>query len=146
MNTRAKDLGFSTRIQNCISGDVKDVGTKITKTFSRTKVDCIIFGGETTVVVKGKGKGGRNQELVLYIVSNLTKQNRHAIVASIGTDGIDGTTNYAGAIWQTGEKIEKIKHYLEKNDSYHFFNKYGGLIFTGPTGTNLMDVGLVFRQ
>ena len=146
MNTRAKDLGFSTRIQNCISGDVKDVGTKITKTFSRTKVDCIIFGGETTVIVKGKGKGGRNQELVLYMVSNLTKQCMHAIVASVGTDGIDGTTNYAGAIWQTGEKIEKIKHYLEKNDSYHFFNKYGGLIFTGPTGTNLMDVGLVFRQ
>ena len=146
MNTRAKKLGLSTRIQNCISGDVKDIGIKIAKTFSRTKVDCVIFGGEPTVIVKGKGKGGRNQELVLQVVSNLVKQKMHAIVASVGTDGVDGTTDSAGAIWQTGEKIDKIKPYLEKNDSYHFFNKYGGLIFTGPTGTNLMDIGLVFRQ
>jgi hydroxypyruvate reductase len=146
MNAKAKDLGFSTKIQNCISGDVKDIGMKMAKIFYRTKVDCVIFGGETTVVVKGKGKGGRNQELVLHMVSNLAKQNRHAIIASVGTDGIDGTTDSAGAIWQTDKKIEKIKPYLEKNDSYHFFNNYGGLIFTGPTGTNLMDIGLVFRQ
>ena len=146
MNARAKELGFSTKIQNCISGDVKDIGIKITKTFSRTKVDCVIFGGEPTVVVKGKGKGGRNQELVLHVISNLVKQNRHAIVTSVGTDGMDGTTDYAGAIWQTGEKIDEIKPYIENNDSYHFFNKYGGLIFTGHTGTNLMDIGLVFRQ
>lgn len=146
MNIKAKKLGFSTMIQNCISGDVKDAGRKITKTFSRTKADCIIFGGEPTVTVRGKGKGGRNQELVLHMISNLAKQNKHAIVASVGTDGVDGTTNFAGAIWKTDEKIDKIKSYLEKNDSYHFFNKYGGLIFTGPTGTNLMDIGLVFRQ
>ena len=146
MNSRAKNLGFSTKIQNCISGDVKDIGMTIAKIFSSTKVDCIIFGGEPTVVVKGKGKGGRNQELVLHTVSNLAKQNRHAIVVSVGTDGIDGNTNSAGAIWQSYDKIEKITPYLGKNDSYHFFKKYGGLIFTGPTGTNLMDVGLVFRQ
>ena len=146
MNVKAKELGFSTKIQNCISGDVKDVGRKITKIFFRTKVDCIIFGGEPTVTVTGKGKGGRNQELVLHVISNLSKQNRHAIVASVGTDGVDGTTDFAGAIWKTGEKIDKIKPYLKKNDSFHFFNKYGGLIFTGPTGTNLMDIGLVFRQ
>jgi hydroxypyruvate reductase len=146
MNAKAKELGFSTIIQNCMSGDVKDIGMKITKTFSRTKVDCIIFGGEPTVVVKGKGMGGRNQELVLHILSNLAKQNGRAIIASVGTDGVDGTTDFAGSIWQTGEKIDMIKPYLEKNDSYHFFNKYGGLIFTGHTGTNLMDLGLVFRQ
>jgi hydroxypyruvate reductase len=146
MNAKAKELGFSTIIQNCMSGDVKDIGMKIAKTFSRTKVDCIIFGGEPTVVVKGKGMGGRNQELVLHILSNLAKQNGRAIIASVGTDGVDGTTDFAGSIWQTGEKIDMIKPYLEKNDSYHFFNKYGGLIFTGHTGTNLMDLGLVFRQ
>jgi len=146
MNTTAKDLGFSTKIQNCISGDVKDVGMKIAKTFSSTKVDCIIFGGEPTVVVKGNGKGGRNQELVLQTISNIAKQKRHAIVISVGTDGIDGITNSAGAIWQSDGKIDKIQQYLDKNDSYHFFKKYGGLIFTGLTGTNLMDIGLVFRQ
>ena len=146
MNAKAKDLGFSTAIQNCISGNVKDVGMKIAKTFSSTKSDCVIFGGEPTVVVKGKGKGGRNQELVLHTVSNLAQQNRHAIVVSVGTDGIDGTTDSAGAIWESDDKIDKIKPYLGKNDSYNFFKKYGGLIFTGPTGTNLMDIGLVFRQ
>ena len=146
MNVKAKKLGFSTKIQDCISGDVKDAGHKIAKIFSRTRADCIIFGGEPTVTVKGKGKGGRNQELVLHVISNLAKQNRHAIVTSVGTDGVDGTTNFAGAIWKTGEKTDMIKPYLKKNDSYHFFKKYGGLIFTGPTGTNLMDIGLVFRQ
>jgi hydroxypyruvate reductase len=146
MNIHAKDLGFSTKILRCISGDVKDLGMKIAKTLSDEKIDCVIFGGEPTVIVKGKGKGGRNQELVLHTTIDLTKQNRHAIVASVGTDGIDGTTDCAGAIWQSVNKINQIKPYLDKNNSYNFFKKYGGLIFTGPTGTNLMDIGLVLRQ
>ncbi|MDE1769052.1 MAG: DUF4147 domain-containing protein [Thaumarchaeota archaeon] len=146
MKDRSKELGFSTNTLNCMSGNVKDLGIKIAKIFSNKKIDCVIFGGEPTVVVKGKGRGGRNQELVLYIVSNLAKKNINAIVASVGTDGIDGTTDYAGAIWQSDYEVDKIKSYLDKNDSYNFFKKYGGLILTGPTGTNLMDIGLVFRQ
>lgn len=146
MNMHAKDLGFSTKILSCISGDVKDLGMKIAKIVSNKKIDCVIFGGEPTVIVKGKGKGGRNQELVLHTTLNLVKQNRHAIVVSVGTDGIDGITDCAGAIWDADDEIDKIKSYLGKNDSYNFFKKYGGLIFTGPTGTNLMDIGLVFRQ
>lgn len=146
MNARAKDLGFSTKVLNCMSGDVKDLGIKIAKTLSDKKINCVIFGGESTVVVKGKGKGGRNQELVLYTAIDLAKQGKKAIMASVGTDGVDGKTDCAGAIWQSDQKIDKIMPYLDENNSYNFFKKYGGLIFTGPTGTNLMDIGLVIRQ
>jgi glycerate 2-kinase len=146
MNIRAKDLGFSTKVLNCMSGDVKDLGMKIAKTLSDKKINCVIFGGEGTVVVKGKGKGGRNQELVLYTAIDLAKQGKKAIVASVGTDGVDGNTDCAGAIWKSDRKIDKITPYLNENNSYNFFRKYGGLVFTGPTGTNLMDIGLVLRQ
>jgi len=146
MIIRAKDLGFSTQVLSCISGDVKDLGMKLAKIFSDKKMRCVIFGGESTVVVKGKGNGGRNQELVLHTVTDLAKQDKNAIVVSVGTDGIDGRTDCAGAIWQSDLKIDKIKPYLDNNNSYNFFKKYGGLIFTGPTGTNLMDIGLVLRR
>jgi glycerate 2-kinase len=125
---------------------VQDLGEKLSKTFVDKKMNCIIFGGETTVVVKGKGNGGRNQELVLYAAINLAKKGKKGIIASVGTDGIDGKTDCAGAIWQSDKKTDKIKPYLDKNNSYNFFKKYGGLIFTGPTGTNLMDVGLVLTK
>lgn len=146
MIIRAKDLGFSTQVLSCISGDVKDLGMKLAKIFSDKKMRCVIFGGESTVVVKGKGNGGRNQELVLHTVTDLAKQDKNAIVVSVGTDGIDGRTDCAGAIWQSDLKIDKIRPYLDNNNSYNFFKKYGGLIFTGPTGTNLMDIGLVLRR
>ncbi|HJW19940.1 MAG TPA: DUF4147 domain-containing protein [Candidatus Nitrosotalea sp.] len=146
MKLRAKSLGYSTRTLDCVSGDVKDLGSRISKTFSGNRKSCVIFGGESTVVVTGKGKGGRNQELVLYCASNLSKKNNDIVIGSVGTDGIDGTTNCAGAIWQSGQKIDKIKQYLDNNNSYNFFKKYGGLVFTGPTGTNLMDVGVVLRK
>jgi glycerate 2-kinase len=146
MNLCAKDLGFSTKIRRCISGDVKDLGMEFGKKFSDKEMNCFIFGGETTVIVKGKGNGGRNQELVLHTVTSLAKQDKNAIVVSVGTDGIDGKTDCAGAIWQSDQKIDKIKPYLDSNNSYDFFKKFGGLIFTGPTGTNLMDIGLVLRR
>lgn len=150
MNRRAKQLGYSTQVLSGMSGNVKDLGRKIAKTLSDKKINCVIFGGEPTVVVQGKGKGGRNQELVLYITIDLAvdlaKHGTKAIVASVGTDGIDGKTDCAGAIWKSDQKIDKIMPYLNENNSYNFFKKYGGLVFTGPTGTNLMDIGLVVRQ
>ena len=146
MKLRARSLGYSTKTLDSISGDVKDLGSKISKTFSGNKKSCVIFGGESTVVVTGKGKGGRNQELVLYCASSLSKKNDDILIGSVGTDGIDGTTNCAGAIWQSGQKTDKIKQYLDCNNSYNFFKKYGGLVFTGPTGINLMDVGVILRK
>ena len=146
MRLRAKDLGYSTKILDCLSGNVQDLGSKISKTFSGKKMNCVIFGGESTVVVTGKGKGGRNQELVLYTVSDLSKKYKDVIVSSVGTDGIDGKTDCAGAILQSDQNPNAIKQYLDKNNSYNFFKKHGGLIFTGRTGTNLMDIGLVLRK
>jgi glycerate 2-kinase len=105
----------------------------------------LVGGGETTVTVVGKGKGGRNQELVL--ASALVIGSGMPLwVASMGTDGVDGTTDAAGAVagWKTVRKAKQAgvdpSKYLSDNDSYRFFRKVGGLIMTGPTGTNLNDV------
>ena len=146
MKLHAKDLGYSSRVLAGIAGDVQDLSSDVTRTFSDKKMSCVIFGGEGTVVVTGKGKGGRNQELVLHCATYLSKKKKNAVVVSVGTDGIDGVTNCSGAIWQSDQKIDKVPPYLDKNNSYGFFKKYGGLILTGATGTNLMDIGLVLRK
>jgi len=143
MAKKAKSLGYSTKIYSGVSGDVKLAAKKILQKANLKKNNCLIFGGETTVRLIGSGKGGRNQELVLHIISAL-KQN--AIVASIGTDGIDGNTKHAGAIFD--HKISKniSKPYLQNNDSSSFFKKFGGLITIGPTHSNLLDIGLVLSK
>ena len=145
MARRARQLGFSTRVVHCVSGSVDKTAVKIIKMLPKGKNSCIIFGGETTVTVKGKGKGGRNQELVLYMMKNLKHNTKHVMV-SVGTDGMDGNTNAAGAIVESDTLVEEIDGFLKNNDSYHFFKKHGGLVFTGPTHTNLMDIGLILRR
>ncbi len=109
---------------------------------------CILSGGETTVTLKGKGKGGRNQEFVL--ASLLALEGWGPVVTfSAGTDGIDGPTDAAGAIGDssTVERARKLgldpARYLDVNDSYHFFQRMEALVKTGPTGTNVMDVRLM---
>lgn len=140
MKRQAKKLGYSaTALQN-ITGNVIDVSKKLSNQVKKNS--CLIFGGETTVMVKGNGKGGRNQELTLRLAQLLGKKGIKCIVACMGTDGIDGNTYAAGAMIQSSTS-DKIKPYLEKNNSYHYFKKYGGLLYTGPTGTNLVDIGLV---
>ena len=146
MALHARHLGFSTRVALCISGNVNKTSVKITKMLSRRKNSCVIFGGETTVIIRGKGKGGRNQELVLHMLENLKKQNKKDVIVSVGTDGIDGNTDAAGAIAESDIPTQKMNRFLRNNDSYHFFKKYGGLIFTGPTHANLMDIGLILRR
>ena len=101
---------------------------------------CLIFGGETTVNVKGSGRGGRNQELALASLQEL-KDHRGIYLLSAGTDGIDGNSDAAGAI--VSHKLyrpREIETYLQNNDSYSFFEKYGGLLSPGKTGTNVMDI------
>ena len=143
MEKKSKEFGIKTKVI-CISGDVKTATKKLI--FKHPKNNSVlIFGGETTVKVKGKGKGGRNQELVLRLLEKLNPKNKDFVIASVGTDGIDGNTKYAGAI--TGNvkvKSSVMKSYLEKNDSNSFFKKYGGLIKTGYTHTNLLDIGLIY--
>lgn len=143
MKNKSKQLGISCKTLG-ISGDVAKAASKIIKNIPKKKNSCIIFGGETTVQVKGKGKGGRNQELVLRILEKTHKIKHDLIISSIGTDGIDGNTKFAGAIIKNYRlKSKKIKSYLKNNNSNSFFKKYGGLIKTGYTNTNLMDIGIV---
>ena len=118
------------------------------KSFIETPGDLIIGGGETTVTVKGEGKGGRNQEFVL---AGLDKVGE-GVLASIGTDGIDGMTDSAGAmadknVHKTGiEKGYDIDTFLENNDSHEFFKDCGGLIISGPTGTNVADISVYLKS
>ena len=109
----------------------------------------LIMGGETTVSVKGSGRGGRNQEFALSAAIEIDGYS-DIIIASFDTDGIDGLSPAAGAI-VSGETVGKARKnglspesYLENNDSFTFFNNLKGhLIITGPTGTNINDVVLV---
>ncbi|MCC7496787.1 MAG: glycerate kinase [Bryobacterales bacterium] len=109
---------------------------------------CILSGGETTVTVKGDGKGGRNQEFALAAAIELAGVDA-VTVLSAGTDGTDGPTDAAGAI-ADGETLararkldlEAVRH-LAENNAYPFFDALGDLVCTGPTGTNVMDVMLV---
>ncbi|MBN2264920.1 MAG: DUF4147 domain-containing protein, partial [Candidatus Aminicenantes bacterium] len=112
---------------------------------------CLLAGGELTVTVKGRGRGGRNTEFVLAAIVDLDKAGISGLdwlILSLGTDGIDGPTGAAGA-WADPKTIRTARalglnpaDYLEDNDSYGFFKQTGNLIVTGPTGTNVMDLRL----
>ena len=146
MAIKAKSLGISTKIYSSVNDDVSTSAQKIVKMIKSSRKSCIIFGGESTVHVKGSGKGGRNQELVLQILKRIQNIDQNVLVSSISTDGIDGNTNYSGALIKNHSiNLQKISLYLKNNDSNSFFKKYGGLIKTGPTNTNLMDVGLIIK-
>ena len=146
MSKNAKKLGFVTKIVSPISGNVEDAASKLARSLTSKSRSCLIFGGETTVKVKGKGKGGRNQELVLHLLNRLSKNNINFVMTSVGTDGLDGNTTSAGAIAISGMPSKMIKKYLRYNDSHAYFKKHGGLIITGPTHTNLMDIGLILQN
>ena len=146
MAIKAKSLGISTKIYSSVNGDVSTSAQKIVKMMKSSRKSCIIFGGESTVHVKGNGKGGRNQELVLQILKRIQNLDQNVLISSISTDGIDGNTNYSGALIKNHSiNLQKISLYLKNNDSNSFFKKYGGLIKTGPTNTNLMDIGLIIK-
>lgn len=113
-----------------------------------SKPRLFVYYGESTVDVKGKGKGGRNQELALRGALQIAG-HENVTWLSAGTDGVDGPTDAAGAVVDGSTISEAAKrdidpqHYLENNDSYHFHQKMGTLLKTGPTGNNLMDIALV---
>jgi hydroxypyruvate reductase len=106
---------------------------------------CVLSGGETTVTLQGDGKGGRNTEFALASAIAL-EGVEHVIVLSGGTDGTDGLTDAAGA-FADGKTVVRARQgeldptdYIRRNDSYTFFETLGGLVITGPTRTNVMDV------
>lgn len=111
---------------------------------------CVIASGETTVTVSGTGKGGRNQEFAFAMARPLERLGPHVAAASIGTDGIDGPTDAAGAIVDPATfdraraaGITSPQTYLENNDTYTFFDRIGDLIRTGPTSTNVGDLQVI---
>ncbi len=112
---------------------------------------CLIAGGETTVTVKGEGKGGRNTEMAL-VFGMAIRDCPGITFLSAGTDGTDGPTDAAGAV-ATGQMAAKASargmephNYLSRNDSYSFFKGIDGLVITGPTGTNVMDIQLILLE
>jgi hydroxypyruvate reductase len=110
---------------------------------------CVLAAGETTVTVTGRGKGGRNQEFALALVPMAGDFGPATALASVGTDGVDGPTEAAGAIVDssTSERAARAgvdwKPSLSANDSYHFFEPLGDLVRWGPTGTNVGDLQVV---
>ena len=110
---------------------------------------CIVSSGETTVRVTGRGKGGRNQEFALAAAEPLARADGPAILASVGTDGVAGPTDAAGALADS-TTLERARsagllpdRYLSDNNAYAFFEALGDLIHTGPTGTNVGDLQVI---
>ncbi|NHJ48271.1 MAG: glycerate kinase [Asgard group archaeon] len=153
MEQYAKKLGYEVKIfSTTLEGEAKFTGKVITDEIQKQPNKTILIaGGETTVSITGSGKGGRNQELALA-ASEYLKGKENFSILSVGSDGIDGPTEAAGAIVD-GYTIAKgtelgldSKQYLENNDSYNFLSKTNNLILTGPTGTNVGDFIIAVRN
>jgi len=140
-------------LTSTLEGQARDVGTMLASMAKEVvasgnpvpKPAGIVAGGETTVTVVGKGKGGRNQEIALAAALKIGNMDG-VVIASVSTDGVDGPTDAAGAI-ADGKTLKRThelelnpREFLANNDSYTFFSKLGDLVFTGPTGTNVCDV------
>ena len=119
MKDKSKKLGYKTQLISNITGNLDQVTQIIAFKAITSKNNCIIFGGEPTVNVIGNGKGGRNQELVLRLYEKLKHKKPDFTFASIGTDGIDGNTKFAGSIFSTKHNYDG-RSYLNNNDSSSF--------------------------
>ncbi|MFI5322225.1 MAG: glycerate kinase [Thermodesulfobacteriota bacterium] len=159
---KAEELGYNTlMLSSQISGEAREVAKVIAAiTFDVERFDmpvkkpsCLIFGGETTVTIQnslGTGKGGRSTETALSFCMEIIG---HDIVGLFcDTDGIDGPIDAAGAICDGQSRLlartmnVSAREHLALNDSYGFFDKLGDLVITGPTGTNVMDIGIVLIE
>ena len=146
----AQSLGYETVIADLpLCGDANKIGRELVETARRMPEKwCWIFGGETTVALTGEGRGGRNQQLCLSALSLMATDDSFTLL-SAGTDGIDGNSDAAGAVvnaqtvtkWM--ESSLDIADYLQRNDAYEFFRQTDGLIVTGASGTNVMDVTIL---
>lgn len=154
----ARRLGFHTLVLSTfVEGEAREVArvhaaiAKEIHTSGRPvpRPACVISGGETTVTVRGKGLGGRNQEFALAAAIDIAGLGDNLLILSAGTDGTDGPTDAAGAIADstTLDRAQALgldaAAFLRNNDSYHFFEATGDLIKTGPTGTNVADIQVI---
>ena len=151
---KVKQLGLTPIVLSAfMEGEARHVGTVIASIARETvlhegflpKPIVVLVGGETTVTVIGHGKGGRNQELALSASLGINELEG-VVIASIGTDGVDGPTDAAGALVD-GSTLKRAQEkgmnpldYLDNNDSYTFFMNLNALIMTGPTGMNINDL------
>jgi len=154
-NFRKAELN-SLLLTSTLEGQAREVGTMLASMAKEIVVSGnpvpkpagIVAGGETTVTVVGKGKGGRNQEIALGAALKINSMDGMAI-ASVSTDGVDGPTDAAGAIVD-GKTLQRARDlglnprgFLANNDSYTFFSRLSDLVSTGPTGTNVCDVTVI---
>jgi hydroxypyruvate reductase len=155
--SEADKLGYGTLIlSSTVEGEAREVAKVLTAIAKEVRDSgnpvaapaCILCGGETTVTIRGDGKGGRNQELALAAALAIDGLGNIVVLAG-GTDGNDGPTDAAGAIVDSHtlarartEGLDPFD-YLSRNDSYHFFQPLEDLVITGPTRTNVMDVYMV---
>lgn len=149
----AARLGYPPRVlSDRMTGEARAVGARLARRLLRTaRPCCLLLGGETTVSVRGGGRGGRNQEAALAAAIVLEGRPGTAVLA-LATDGVDGPTDAAGAA-VTGETLAAARargfdpgRALEENDSYPLLDAAGALLRSGPTGTNVSDllVGLAW--
>jgi glycerate 2-kinase len=142
------------RFDDAVTGEARTAAMRhveavLARAAGRLRPACIISSGETTVHVTGSGKGGRNQEFALAAAPSLSSVDAAAVLASVGTDGIDGPTDAAGAIAdrstvaRAGAAGLSPDRFLSDNNAYAFFDALGDLIRTGPTGTNVGDLQVI---
>ena len=155
---KASEDGFQTRILTAsLKGEAREVGKQLGMQLRQmaavhlpsSRPMCLIAGGETTVTIKGSGKGGRNQELALSAAREIQGVG-NCLFVSLATDGEDGPTDAAGGAVD-GSTIQKGNHagmdageFLDRNDAYRYLDAADALIRTGPTGTNVNDLMLMF--
>lgn len=151
---KAQELGYKTLILSArMEGETREVARVHGAVYREARATghpigppaCILSGGETTVTLKGSGTGGRNQEFALAVAIDIEGEPSLCFL-SAGSDGTDGPTDAAGAFCDGGTVsrarslgMEPVQ-YLDRNDSYVFFEKLGDLFKTGPTNTNVMDL------
>jgi glycerate 2-kinase len=151
----ARLLGYSVHvIRRPTDGEARDASLAFLREARQVMASagagmCVLAAGETTVTVAGDGLGGRNQEFALAAAPEMASFGEAAVLASVGTDGIDGPTDAAGALVDS-TTIERARlagadweSTLARNDAYHFFKPLDDLIVWGPTGTNVGDVQML---
>ena len=154
---KAKSMGYSVKVlTDCLSGEASEVGKSIAEDAKRILGDshkkhspkCLLYGGETTVRVLGDGLGGRCQELALSFAIEICGHKNICLLA-VGTDGKDGPTQAAGAI-VNGRTAKMAQNqgldpnaYLRNNNSHDFLRRLRACVYTGPSGTNVMDLVII---
>ena len=150
MAKKAKELGFNPIIkERHISGEAREVGIKILYELRESPPNTVLlYGGETTVTIKGHGRGGRNLEMALAVSFSVLENE---LVLPFDSDGRDNG-DYAGAIADfitrkaVEENIVEAKIYLENNNEYPFFEKFGNYVYTGDTGSNISDLIIAIKK